>query len=290
MTVCTASLFNWVYGEKPDGTLDIGPAFMIAADRMLTDVGLGIEYETSRWKATIVRDTHMVFVAGDFTFHSEALATVLAALPEGNIRTPDLANLLSAAFIHVRNARLERRYVAPLGLTMERLAADQSALNPDLVLRLQEQLQSHHYDVEAMVVGVNDRVAGMYRIDEFGVITNHADIGFLSIGVGGIHSSAQFMYQPYTHHQNYFEAVYATFVAKKRAEVAPGVGPGTDVFRINANGVATFPAEIVHHLDRMYQGERVRSARRVKAAIKGIETREAAYFAKLDAEKARNSD
>ena len=114
MSVCTASLFQWNSGTND--APDYGPAFVIAADRMMTDHELGIEYEASRLKATPIRSDHMIFVAGDFTFLSEALAILQEFLPDAErMATSEIAEGLSKAFIHVRNLRLEKRYLAPLG-------------------------------------------------------------------------------------------------------------------------------------------------------------------------------
>jgi hypothetical protein len=92
------------------------------------------------------------------------------------------------------------------------------------------------------------------------VVTSHDDIGFVSIGNGGVHASAQFMLASYTHVVAYYRALYQTFAAKKRAEVAPGVGDFTDMFLINRNGVTQVPPAVIDVLNEIYAKnlERVR--------------------------------
>lgn len=65
-----------------------------------------------------------------------------------------------------------------------------------------------------------------------GVITRHDSIGFVTIGAGENHANSQFMFEGYTSNWPFEQALLLTFAAKKRAETAPGVGWGTDMFWI----------------------------------------------------------
>lgn len=57
-------------------------------------------------------------------------------------------------------------------------------------------------------------------------------IGFASIGIGARHANSQFMFQGHTPRSPLAETLLLTYIAKKRAEVAPGVGSETDIFLI----------------------------------------------------------
>lgn len=278
MTVCTASLFAWNYSQV-EGEMDPGPAFVVAADRMMTDPGLGIEYESSRFKGMAIGKT-MIFVSGDFTFHSEAIGLMLKGLPQSEAHPPeDVANALSEAIIKVRMGRAAKRHLLPLGLDEGIFSGQQPNVPPELVLRLSEAMHSERFDVEALVVGCIDNMAGLYRIDDLGVVTNHIDIGFLSIGIGGIHASAQFMFEPFNHAKSYFRALYSTFVAKKRAEVAPGVGPFTDMFRITRDGASPVPEVLVSRLAQLYDGQRKALAKAADRAVAKIFQEEQKLYA-----------
>jgi hypothetical protein len=264
MTVCAASLFQWNYGGSEPESTNFGPAFIVASDRMMTDQGLNIEYESSRWKAAIFGNTHMVFVAGDFTFLSDAFQHLNKTIEEEqSIDTYKLAVHLSKSFVEVRNSRLERRYLSPLGVTYR----DLDALRNESYIRIYEELQREQFGVEAIVVGCSGNQSGLYRLDEFGVVTNHLDIGFLSIGSGGIHSSAHLMRQPYSHHSNYFKSLRATFLAKKHAEVSPGVGTATDIFKITRNQVTKIDDKVISYLERIYNRQRSAELRRADTEI-----------------------
>jgi hypothetical protein len=67
----------WTYDIA---TKDFGPAIVTASDRMLTDIDLGIEYQGSRYKGTVLGKQHMILVSGDVTIHSAMLLQLAPAL------------------------------------------------------------------------------------------------------------------------------------------------------------------------------------------------------------------
>lgn len=269
MTVCTASICVWNYTKIGEAE-DFGRAIITASDRLLTDGGLGIEYEASRWKTAIIQNQTMILVAGDLTFHSEVLDLVGRKFADGPpVNALQVANELGLTFENVRRSRAAKRYLAPLGMS-ERAFFPEHTGNPDLLIDLSNKMQEFRIDVEAIVVGCEENLTGLFRIDEWGTVTNHADIGFVSIGIGGIHSSAQFMLEPYTHSNAYYPALVSTFLAKKRAEVAPGVGTATDMFVVTRAGVTKIPDEVVSALERSYQSQRRANAKATAKMVQSV--------------------
>jgi hypothetical protein len=141
-------------------------------------------------------------------------------------------------------------------------------MDSKLVNDLANELINYKIGVEAMILGCDELDAGavMYRVDSSGRVRNHSDIGFLSIGEGGVHSSAHFMFESYSHTNTYFRALYQTFKAKKRAEVAPGVGELTDMFLITNNGAAPIARELIDALEKIHR-EDVRRAKERPAEV-----------------------
>src|SRR5687767_1369179 len=111
MTVCVASLFNWLYSADEFGT-----AIMVASDRMWTDPGLGIEYEGSRSKVASFGERHVAFVAGDLSFASMVIAAVQSNLGGGSPEsTQSLATALAEGVAHFGFERAAKRLLYPLG-------------------------------------------------------------------------------------------------------------------------------------------------------------------------------
>lgn len=234
---------------------------------MLTDHGLGIEYESSRWKVLTVGSHHLILVAGDYTVISYTLRHFIETISGDKQRTTaEIAEDLSASICKVRFEQAAKRNLMPLGVSFKAMLTEGmgfETLNiPDsLKQHLIGQFQAESLDLEAMVVGCDAKIASLLRVDCQGLITQHDDVGFLSIGGGGIHSSAYFMQLPYKHHALYPSAVLTTFLAKKRAEIAPGVGSLTDMFLITADGWRRLEADEMNLLERAYRDLKKRNAR-----------------------------
>jgi hypothetical protein len=144
-------------------------------------------------------------------------------------------------------------YLSPLNLDENTFLSQQRTMEPGLVIELAKQLQDYEIDAEAIVVGCDgDKEANIYRIGKNGVVTCHSDINFLSIGSGGIHASAYFMTTSYNSTTMYYRALYHTYIAKKKAEVDPYVGPYTDMFLINRLGITKIPDGVIDALKRIY--------------------------------------
>ena len=268
MTVCTASLFFWLYDQAAN---DFGSAIIAASDRKLTDIGLGIGYEGSRFKGSFVPNNQLVLVSGDIVVHSAILGRLGERLKEPTT-TLETAEIVGQLMREYKMTEASRLYLAPLNLNENSFTAQQRTMEPSLVIELANQLQTHKIEADAMVVGIDDNKGSLYRVDSNGLVTNHSDIGFISIGSGGIHSSAYFMTTSYTYLTMYYRALYHTFAAKKRAEVDPYVGTYTDMFLLNRNTATQIPREMIAELEKIY-AERIEREKRLpeEAEMKLVE-------------------
>jgi hypothetical protein len=257
-------LFTWNYGKD-----DFGPAIVTASDRMYSDEGLGIEYEGSRSKVLHLDNHRIILVSGDLSINSRALTAIVAWRQENtDADTTQIANAYGQIIAALSFEKAAKIVLNPLGIFTDKLSSDEFGLKkyglPDaLAINLAEQLQAASLDIEAIIAGVDaDRSAALYRIDGKGCVWLHNDIGFVSIGNGGIHSSAYFMQMPYDHNVMFAGSMISTFFAKKRSEVAPGVGTTTDMLFINAFGTTLVNTEEMTLLEKAYHDEKRRTARR----------------------------
>ena len=86
--------------------------------------------------------------------------------------------------------------------------------------------------VETIIVGADDSGSHIYKL--FGNAPICCDlIGFAAIGSGSTHAESQFMLNGYSRVVPQEEALWLTYMAKRKAEVAPGVGKITDLFCIS---------------------------------------------------------
>jgi hypothetical protein len=107
-----------------------------------------------------------------------------------------------------------------------------SALTSELALKLQT------FDVpgiDVIVAGVDNGGAQIYVIND-GNFSCYNAIGFAAVGSGAGHAESQFMLARHAWNSPLPDTLLLTYFAKKRAEVAPGVGIATDLLMIQPNG------------------------------------------------------
>lgn len=270
MTVCTAALFTWNYGT-PDA-LDPGPAIIAASDRLLVDDGLGIKYEKDRWKAAVVSAHHIVMVSGAMTVHSDVLKDIHDfILNTKNCTTKQIADKWSEVLRRYTRTEAANLYLSPLNMDEETFVTRNKLLEPTLAIELAQQMQDHKVDAEAIVLGCDDKNASLYSVDRRGRLSCHDDIGFVSIGSGGIHASGHFMIEDHSHFSNYYKTLFNTFSAKKKAEVSPDVGDKfTDMFIITRGGVSKIPDAIVDKMEQIYKTHLIERKKMVERDLQQI--------------------
>jgi hypothetical protein len=93
-------------------------------------------------------------------------------------------------------------------------------------------------------------------------------VGFAAVGIGKPHAESQFMFSGHWPAKPFAETVLLTYAAKKRAEVAPGVGKVTDMVVIGPGLGLVLKVEDQHiaKLDRIYQKSRASASKAVDRA------------------------
>lgn len=226
MTVCSA-----VISEK---------RFIIgASDRLITFGDIQFEPETS--KIRLITNSIAILTAGDSGLQRELIdcvmeeaASAIAIEPERWLRVSEVADMYCRHWMEAKRRRAEAAVLAPLGLTLYDFLERQSVMSDRTVEQITNAIIAFAPPpTECLVTGIDERGAHIYRIIG-GVASCADDIGFASIGMGGRHSDSQLMLAQYAPGVSVPEALLLLHSAKKRAEVAPGVGRDTDLFFMGA--------------------------------------------------------
>lgn len=223
MTVCIAAL-SW-------------NTILIASDRMLTSGD--IQFEPQIRKVTFVTTAIAILMSGDAAFHSEIMAGVLdevvemVAHSEGRwLKVSDVADLYVKHRNLVKLKRAEASTLAPLGLNRETYLSVQNVMNGDLVDRIARDLINHAVPrVDVIVAGLDEMGPHIVTIRD-GHQSHDDIVGFSAVGSGARHAESQFMLSRHSSQTAVAEVLLRTYIAKKRAEIAPGVGTETDMFMI----------------------------------------------------------
>lgn len=242
MTICIAALCRFAYPSKPDGTPDTGFAVVTASDRMFTDQGLEIEYETGQGKWAVFGNRTVVMVADSIPVQSEIISQMWDNVDNSNTSPREIAHLYAKALIEYKRSEAEKLYLLPYGFTVDTFMDAMKSSGSTLIHDLAQNVLDHTIHVEAIVAGIGqDGIAQVFHVDGKGTITSHTDVGFVSIGSGHYHANSYLTSHGYWNQWSYYNAVAAVYAAKRQAETAPGVGSLTDMVLITKD-----TAEPVH--------------------------------------------
>jgi hypothetical protein len=269
MTVCVGAICLFP-GE-------IGSAIVTASDRMFTDMGQGIEYEPYQFKGRMLGSRAIVLVADTIAIHSEVLA-IIAPEVEKN---PAMA----IKAIADRYGQLLRDHKAKRSVTLalipwpydtDTFVAEQHKLDPNLVASVENKAQVAWQDmaVSAIVAGFDGPAPHLYVIDTNGMTTCYDAIGFAAIGSGSPHAKAQFMLRNFTNSWGYYPSLYLTYLAKKSAEIAPGVGTNTDMFVLTESHWTQLYPDAVGLLERTHSEYQRKRALLEQATIQKYQDRD----------------
>ncbi|OWK19543.1 hypothetical protein AJ88_39800 [Mesorhizobium amorphae CCBAU 01583] len=119
---------------------------------------------------------------------------------------------------------------------------------------IKEQLQRFQgHDVEAIIVGSDGDVVHMYEVDSRGTVNCMDDVQFHAIGAGAWHAKSQLMQAGYSRTSTTLaNAMAQTYAAKRRAEIAPGVGKRTDMHIVLKDRWFPVPNGDISKLEELY--------------------------------------
>jgi hypothetical protein len=229
-----------------------------ASDRMLT--AGNVQFSPPSSKAYKLTSSISVMVAGDMSIQAEIIGGVFARIGEtlAEQSTPAWLNVKDVALMYVErfNAIKARRgeadFLLPIGLNFETFVARQKELAPELVRMIATELIGKALPgTEAIIAGVDSSGAHIYVVEN-GTLACHDAAGFAAIGNGWYHANSSLMFAKHSKDGTFPRALCLTYTAKKRAEVAPGVGIETDMFAVQ--GLGSYFAIGEHVVDDLEAG------------------------------------
>lgn len=248
-----------------------------AADRMLT--AGDVEFEPAQSKIWELTSSIAAMFAGDASLQSEIFQLIdrdvkarVEAEPKNWWTVRDVADLYSKYYAEIRVRRSEKMLLAPLGLDHKTFIERQREMSQSLVRQLAtEMINFTMPEVGTIFTGIDSGGAHIYVAH--GANVNCADnVGFAAIGIGRWHANSQFMFAQHNKSKPFPETLLLTYAAKKRAEVSPGVGEGTDMFTIGpalGSYMKIYP-HVVGSLEKMYRANRTRERRASLRANKEV--------------------
>jgi hypothetical protein len=244
------------------------------SDRMLTSPTLNIEFEQAMKKmyhfdngtnttALLAGDTSTQIMLCD--------RTRVTLAPESPVA--DVAASYALEYARLRQERNERKHLTPLGLTTDTFAGATGAMSPVLAMQLANDLRWAELGCEALICGTDRFGAHIFVVKDPGLVDCADSVGFASIGIGSPHAETILMDAGYTRNALLSNALLLLYTAKRRAEVAPGVGRETDIAVVSSDRPAPVfvGSAIQNQLEAIYARQKRAEAKVHRAALKAID-------------------
>jgi hypothetical protein len=253
VTVCIAAI------------CDRGQKVVVAADRMFTfQAPQNLEFQTPEKKIEGIGASCVVLSSGNSAYATEVTRAATQLL-DGNPNPPILraAEVLRDAFVQVRSVKVREMVLTPmLGPDYIKFEAMGVALpqymqyQPAMFQQILAQMQMYNLGADMIVAGVDEGGARVAYLGNPGTLGWLDKLGYVAIGSGGIHASTKLSLGSQTRESALVETLYRVYEAKKAAEVAPGVGPDTDVAIVEQNRINMCRSEILTQMEEIRNSSR----------------------------------
>lgn len=242
MTICIATI------------CDDSKKVIVAGDRMVTAGDFSVAFEHENRKITAITENSVALTAGSALVGTDLFRAVRSNIHVG--ATPPISEIVDRvkdAYLGTRNSRIEERYFKVRGFDIKWFNANQRMLNPDIAFRLDHQLETYRFDLEILIAGVDGAGAHIYYIYPPCCSECFDSLGYCSIGSGERHSDSTFIAYRYAPSFSLENGLYMTYEAKRKSEIAVGVGQSTDIAVISEKGIQFISKDILKKLKGMYE-------------------------------------
>ncbi len=225
MTVCISALAEG------------GKKVVVVADQMITaNIPISYEFETDDVKKIYeISDNVCVLTAGNALYAYDVVQkTKLSISTEaqsnsGDLRIERMAELLSIHYQDYRRNMVCKRYIEPRGLSLQTYIQSQQVLHASVVQEIEQNLVNYNIGVEMIVAGKDSTTEDgyLFSVTHPGVMVNHNALGYLCVGSGAPHAMYNLIGSGYKKDLSIDQVKEIVLEAKKKSEVAPGVGKAT---------------------------------------------------------------
>lgn len=249
MTICIVGICDSVNGTAKTA--------IAIADRMVT--AGDTEFEQAAFSKIIKLAANCVVLsAGSALVPTElfnATRTKFSGIPTPPIF--DVVQEIKRNYVRLRTIRAEERYFRPLGLSVKDFVENQRSLDSTLVIRLSKYLEEARLGgragLQILVAGIDTTGSHIHCVVDPGTSECFDSIGYCSIGSGERHADSALIVNDYHVAMPVKRALYLIYEAKKRAEVAPGVGRMyTDVAIVNDSGIMNLTVNQIQELQKIF--------------------------------------
>lgn len=274
VTVCIAAVCEF--------PLEGGLGIIACSDRMITTGATTFQPQTAKkYGFEPIANNVMGLIAGNISPQVAIFdATYRRLLGAPSTKTRNIAEMYAQEFAAFQRRIAQEEVLDPFGLTHSEFVERQRRMDPEFIRRIAGDLSNISVGIETIIAGVDDEGAHLYVVrDRASVLgsglagTAHIEsaVGFAAIGMGAEHAYSQFSLANYARRWPLSRALFLLYSAKRRAEIAPGVGDASDWYFITRSGASALNDEIIRQLDKEYRREVAVESKRRHALDERVE-------------------
>lgn len=222
---------------------------VLVSDRMVSasDGSLNFEYES---KLQVITEYVVCLQSG--TVHEPEIVDDARSEIAGRQNVRQIAEILGKYYRNVRIKRLEMEILSQYGiLSFDDYYNKQKLMHDDTHKSISEALDDYEFDLDIVLAGIDKNLCPhIYLIEEPGTLRSYDEIGFCCQGSGSMHTDPIFAFYEYKPSMSLPEVLYIAYVAKKRAEMATGVGEHTDAYMMDESGCYKVKGDTLAALDK----------------------------------------
>ena len=199
-------------------------------------IGYEFEYEE---RAKIVELDNVTgvcaLIAGDILLGNEVLDKAklnMLRQKDGGFTATEAGEIVRTSYQNVRLNKIIQREIEPRGLDLNSYYSSHQQLSPNVVQMIDNALSNVDMGVQLLIAGANGESFSIYTIVNPGTISDNSSIGRGAIGSGAPHALYSLIEDGYEPSFGKDKVIELVSKAKKRSEVAPGVGQETTIIAI----------------------------------------------------------
>lgn len=242
-----------------------GTNIVVAADRMFTfNAPVSLEFETGEKKIDTISTACVTLTAGVAPPGKEIIVATLKAL--GGALNPAIdvvAETVKLSYIQTRANKIRETLIIPL-LGPDYLKHEQMNVSVPTYLEKQQgifqnivvQASQFNLQAEFLIAGIDGSGGRLAYVGHPGTIAWLDTLGYGAIGSGAIHATMRLALAGLSKATSLQDTLYRVYEAKRAAEVAPGVGPTTDMAVVHPTRVASVSAPTMDNLKGIFSDAR----------------------------------
>lgn len=258
MTICIAALCQG------------GRTVVVASDHMITAGFLALEFEHPSTKFDILTENIIGLTAGNALANTDLFRECRSAISQLQSPSVELvADRVKEQFVTLRRMRAEDEYLRPRGFTITDFYQKGliNRLPSEIGMYLDREIHTARFPLDIIIAGVDSTGGHIYGVKDPGIVDCYDRLSYHAIGSGESHALLTIIENRHSPDEGVNKTVYLVYEAKRRAEVAQGVGSETDLGIITIQGLRVLTEDEKRQLREIYDQKISPQLEHVKNAI-----------------------